>query len=83
MRYGPGDPASRFALHSTAPEPRANVEQRILDAGGGSVRYVRDPTGEGNSDHRELARAGAPVARAEGFEHHAASMEIRENRPST
>ena len=26
-----------------------------------------------------LARAGAPVARAEGFEHHAASMEIREN----
>jgi histidinol dehydrogenase len=30
-----------------------------------------------------LARAGAPVARAEGFEQHAASMEIRENRPST
>jgi histidinol dehydrogenase len=29
-----------------------------------------------------LARAGAPLARAEGFEHHAASMEIRENRPS-
>ena len=29
-----------------------------------------------------LARAGAPVARAEGFEHHAASMEIRENPPS-
>jgi histidinol dehydrogenase len=29
-----------------------------------------------------LARAGAPVARAEGFEHHAASMEIRENRTS-
>jgi len=28
-----------------------------------------------------LARAGAPVARAEGFEHHAASMEIRENPP--
>jgi histidinol dehydrogenase len=27
-----------------------------------------------------LARAGAPIARAEGFEHHAASMEIRENR---
>jgi histidinol dehydrogenase len=26
-----------------------------------------------------LARAGAPIARAEGFEHHAASMEIREN----
>jgi histidinol dehydrogenase len=29
-----------------------------------------------------LARAGAPVARAEGFEQHAASMEIRENRAS-
>ena len=29
-----------------------------------------------------LARAGAPIARAEGFEQHAASMEIRENRPS-
>ena len=26
-----------------------------------------------------LARAGAPIARAEGFEHHAASMEIRDN----
>jgi histidinol dehydrogenase len=30
-----------------------------------------------------LARAGAPIARAEGFPHHAASMEIRENRRST
>jgi histidinol dehydrogenase len=29
----------------------------------------------------ELARAGAPVARAEGFEVHAASMEVRENAP--
>ena len=28
----------------------------------------------------ELARAGAPIARAEGFELHAASMEVRENR---
>ncbi len=28
-----------------------------------------------------LARAGAPIARAEGFEQHAASMEIRENPP--
>lgn len=27
-----------------------------------------------------LARAGAPLARAEGFERHAASMEVRENR---
>jgi histidinol dehydrogenase len=28
-----------------------------------------------------LARAGAPIARAEGFELHAASMEVRENPP--
>jgi histidinol dehydrogenase len=27
----------------------------------------------------ELARAGAPIARAEGFERHATSMEVREN----
>jgi histidinol dehydrogenase len=26
-----------------------------------------------------LAAAGAPIARAEGFERHAASMEVREN----
>jgi histidinol dehydrogenase len=26
-----------------------------------------------------LAEAGAPIARAEGFERHAASMEVREN----
>jgi histidinol dehydrogenase len=30
-----------------------------------------------------LARAGAPIARAEGFELHARSMEIRENQPPT
>jgi histidinol dehydrogenase len=30
-----------------------------------------------------LARAGAPIASAEGFPRHAASMEIRKNRPST
>jgi histidinol dehydrogenase len=30
-----------------------------------------------------LARAGVPIARAEGFPRHAASMEIRENRSST
>jgi histidinol dehydrogenase len=29
----------------------------------------------------ELARAAAPLARAEGFELHAASMEVRENAP--
>ena len=27
------------------------------------MRWVRDPAGEGNSDHRELARAGAPAAK--------------------
>jgi Zn-dependent M28 family amino/carboxypeptidase len=54
---------SRFDLHSTAPSPRTDVEQRILDAGNGRVKYVRDPAGEGNSDHRELARAGAPAAK--------------------
>jgi aminopeptidase YwaD len=51
---------TRFALHSTAPAPRADVERRLL---GDGVRWVRDPTGEGNSDHRELARAGAPAAK--------------------
>lgn len=54
---------SRFALHSTATKPRKAVEQRILDAGEDRVRWVRDPRGEGNSDHRELARAGAPAAK--------------------
>jgi histidinol dehydrogenase len=32
---------------------------------------------------RNLAEAGAPIARAEGFPRHAASMEIRQNRSST
>ncbi len=50
---------SRFDLHSTASRPRAGVEGRIVQDG---VHWVRDPAGEGNSDHRELARAGAPAA---------------------
>ena len=54
---------TRFDLHSTAQAPRDNVERRIIQAGNGSVRWVRDPAGEGNSDHRELARAGAPAAK--------------------
>jgi aminopeptidase YwaD len=57
---------TRFDLHSTAAAPRSNVERRILDAASGasvSVRWVRDPAGEGNSDHRELARAGVPAAK--------------------
>ena len=57
------DRGARFDLHSTAPSPRADVEQRILGAGGDKVRYVKDPRGQGNSDHRELARAGAPAAK--------------------
>jgi aminopeptidase YwaD len=51
---------TRFDLHSTAAAPRENVEKRLL---GDDVRWVRDPAGEGNSDHRELARAGAPAAK--------------------
>ncbi len=51
----------RFDLHSTASRPRANVERRIMARG--NVTWVRDPKGEGNSDHRELARAGAPAAK--------------------
>jgi Zn-dependent M28 family amino/carboxypeptidase len=54
---------TRFDLHSTATAPRVSVEKRILDAASGAVRWVRDPKGEGNSDHRELARAGAPAAK--------------------
>jgi hypothetical protein len=57
---------TRFDLHSTAPAPRAHVERPILQAasnGKVSVRWVHDPVGEGNSDHRELARAGAPAAK--------------------
>jgi hypothetical protein len=54
---------TEFDLHSTVAAPRDDVEKRILTAGDGSVRWVRDPTGEGNSDHRELARAGAPAAK--------------------
>jgi aminopeptidase YwaD len=51
---------TRFDLHSTARAPRENVEQRLLEDG---VRWVKDPAGEGNSDHRELSRAGAPAAK--------------------
>ena len=51
---------ARFDLHSTASAPREDVERRLLQDG---VRWVKDPSGEGNSDHRELARAGAPAAK--------------------
>jgi hypothetical protein len=51
---------SKFDLHSTASRI-GTLERRFLDAG--ATRWVRDPSGEGNSDHRELARAGAPAAK--------------------
>jgi hypothetical protein len=38
----------------------ARSEQDVFVTG---VRWVQDPKGEGNSDHRELARAGAPAAK--------------------
>src|SRR4051794_1906024 len=49
---------THFDLHSTATAPRAGVEKRFK-----GVRWVKAPAGEGNSDHRELARAGAPAAK--------------------
>jgi histidinol dehydrogenase len=54
-------------------------------ASGLSARHFRRRMAEVRigSAAAELARAGAPIARAEGFEQHAASMEIRKNRPST
>ena len=46
-----------------------------------SVRHFRRRMTEVHLDGAAdaLARAGAPVARAEGFEHHARSMEARQN----
>jgi hypothetical protein len=55
----------RFELRSTAPRARLMVEDRILAAArraSVAVRWLRD-TGSGNSDHRELALAGAPAAK--------------------
>lgn len=56
---------TRFDLRSTATRPRAAVEGRILEAARAAsvdVRWLRD-SGTGNSDHRELALAGAPAAK--------------------
>ena len=55
----------RFELRSTASRVRPSVERRILRSAadtGVAVRWLRD-TGTGNSDHRELALAGAPAAK--------------------
>jgi aminopeptidase YwaD len=55
----------RFELRSPVARPRAAVEEPILAAArraSVAVRWLRD-TGAGNSDHRELALAGAPAAK--------------------
>ena len=51
-----------FHLRSPASAPRRGVERRIVKAGRGAVRWVRD-SGTGNSDHREFALAGLPAAK--------------------
>jgi aminopeptidase YwaD len=55
----------RFELRSPVARPRTAVEERILTAARRAsvdVRWLRD-SGAGNSDHRELALAGAPAAK--------------------
>lgn len=55
----------RFELRSPVAGARADVEKPILAAarrGSVDVRWLRD-SGTGNSDHRELALAGAPAAK--------------------
>ncbi len=54
-----------FELRSTSARPRATVEDPILAAAHRQhvdVRWLRD-SATGNSDHRELALAGAPAAK--------------------
>ena len=56
---------TRFELRSAVARPRAGVETRILAAARSAdvdVRWLRD-SATGNSDHRELALAGAPAAK--------------------
>jgi aminopeptidase YwaD len=56
---------TRFELRSPVARARANVETRILDAASRAkvnVSWLRD-SATGNSDHRELALAGAPAAK--------------------
>jgi hypothetical protein len=55
----------RFELRSTAQRARPSVEQPILKAArsaGVALSWLRDRA-TGNSDHRELALAGAPAAK--------------------
>jgi aminopeptidase YwaD len=56
---------TRFELRSPVPRARAAVEQPILEAArkaGVDVTWLRD-SATGNSDHRELALAGAPATK--------------------
>ncbi|HEX6742559.1 MAG TPA: M28 family peptidase [Solirubrobacteraceae bacterium] len=56
---------TRFELRSPVARPRATVETRILDAAKRTdvnVTWLRD-SATGNSDHRELALAGAPATK--------------------
>jgi hypothetical protein len=56
---------TRFELRSTATRPRTRVERPILEAAQQAhvgVTWLRDSS-TGNSDHRELALAGAPAAK--------------------
>jgi aminopeptidase YwaD len=56
---------TRFELRSPVTQPRATVETRILAAArraNVNVRWLRD-SATGNSDHRELALAGAPATK--------------------
>jgi aminopeptidase YwaD len=56
---------TRFELRSPVPRTRPNVEAPILDAAKRArieVAWKRDAA-TGNSDHRELALAGAPAAK--------------------
>jgi Zn-dependent M28 family amino/carboxypeptidase len=71
---------TRFDLHSTAAR-RGKVENAFPRA-----RWVQDPQGEGNSDHRELARAGVPAAKlgvvTENCRHTACDTPDRLQRPA-
>jgi len=56
---------TRFELRSPVPRTRPGVEAPILEAAkraGVGVTWLRDAA-TGNSDHRELALAGAPAAK--------------------
>jgi aminopeptidase YwaD len=56
---------TRFELRSPVPRSRPELEARILAAArraNVAVRWLRD-SATGNSDHRELALAGAPAAK--------------------